>query len=186
MKKIDWNVAKTCNGYQSDEVISALQKDIRRGNIDQAVFWSFELCLSGKEFQNKLWERLVTIAVEDIGLANPMASVVVQQLKMAFHAKFDRESDKFLQALFAAAYLAQSRKDRYIDEIKNFFLLTKFKYDIPDYALDKHTERGKALGRSDSHFWKVASKLFPEKKDRNKYYLNKILAILNQKEKKRD
>lgn len=176
MKKINWNVAKTHNGYQADEVISALQKDVRRGNIDQAVFWSFELCLSGKEFQNKLWERLVTIAVEDIGLANPMASVVTQQLKTAFYSEFDRDGDRFLQAMCATAYLAQSEKDRYLDEIKNFFILEKPKYTIPDYALDKHTERGKALGRGDKHFWTIASKLIPEKKDRNTYFLKKILT----------
>jgi len=186
MKKIDWNIAKTYNGYQADEVISALQKDIRRGNIDKAVFWSYELCLSGKEFQCKLWERLVTIAVEDIGLASPVACVVIQQLKTAFYSNFDREGDKFIQALLAAAYLAQSQKDRYIDEIKNFFFLTKPKYDIPDYALDKHTEKGKVLGRGDKHFWKIASKLFPEKEGRNKYYLKKILTILNRKDKEGD
>jgi replication-associated recombination protein RarA len=184
MKKVDWNVVKTHEGYQADEVISALQKDIRRGNIDRAVFWAFELCLSGKEFQDKLWERLVTIAVEDIGLANPMASVVIQQLRKAFYLKFEREGDRFLQALCATAYLAQSKKDRYLDEIKNFFILEKPKYDIPDYALDKHTEKGKALGRGDEHFWKVASRLVPEEKTRNKYYLKRILAILSGKNKK--
>ena len=33
----------TQNGYPLDEIISALQKDIRRGNEEQALYWVLEL-----------------------------------------------------------------------------------------------------------------------------------------------
>jgi hypothetical protein len=38
MSKVNWKEIVTKNGYPADEVISALQKDIRRGNTDDAIF----------------------------------------------------------------------------------------------------------------------------------------------------
>jgi len=177
MKTPNWKNLRTKNDYPADEVISALQKDIRRGNIERAAFWAYELCISGKEFQRKFWERILTISVEDIGLANPIACVVVNSLKKSFYSKFEKEDDALIQAMFAAVYLSKSKKDRFVDEIKNYFRLFGPTYKIPDYALDKHTKKGKNLGRSDLHFWKIAAKIEPELKNRDKRYLKKILQF---------
>lgn len=176
--KVDWKSLKTINGYAADEVISALQKEVRRKKIDQAIYWAYEMCLSGEVFQKKLWERLVAIAVEDVGFGNPMGCVVVQSLKQAFWSDFDHVDDKYIQAMFATAYLANSPKDRFIDEIKNYFTLTKHVPKIPVYALDKHTKRGKEMRRDDKYFWTVGSILKPELATRNKKYLRKIKKIV--------
>lgn len=176
MKKRDWKKIKTKNNYPADEVISALQKDIRRGKVDQSAYWAYELCISGME--NKFWERILTIAVEDVGFGNPNATVVVQALKSAYKYEYEHEDDKLIQAIFAAAFLADSEKDRYIDEIKNYYKLSKKKPVIPDYALDKHTKRGKMKGRDDKHFWTIAAKLNPELKTRNKEYLKRVKKLL--------
>jgi len=178
MKKINWKILKTKSGYCADEIISALQKDIRRKNTDKAAFWAFELCSSGEKFQKKFWERILTISAEDIGLANPSACVIVRSLKEAFYSDYENKDDALIQAIFAAVYLSQSKKDRFIDEIKNYFKIFKPNYKIPDYALDKHTKRGMLLGRGDLHFWKVAAKINPKLKDREKKYLKKILKYL--------
>lgn len=61
MKTPNWKNFRTKNDYPADEVISALQKDIRRGNVEQAAFWAHELCVSGKEFQRKFWENINNI-----------------------------------------------------------------------------------------------------------------------------
>ena len=37
----------TKGGYALDEVVSALTKEIRRGNEDHSLFWSLELVESG-------------------------------------------------------------------------------------------------------------------------------------------
>lgn len=176
--KIDWKSLKSLNGYAADEVISALQKEIRRKNVDQAIFWAYEMCLSGEVFQIKLWERLVAIAVEDVGFGNPIGCVVIQSLKQAFWSEFEHTDDKYIQAMFAAAYLANSPKDRFIDEIKNYFTLTKKLIKIPEYALDKHTKKGKEMGRGDEYFWTVGNILKPELATRNKKYLRKIQKMV--------
>lgn len=59
----------TKHWYLFDEVVSSLQKCIRRGLNDQAIFWAGELYNSGHEFF--LFKKLFTIAIEDIGLAVP-------------------------------------------------------------------------------------------------------------------
>jgi len=179
VSKDNWKEIVTKNGYPTDEVISAIQKDIRRGNTANAVYWAYELCISGKKFQKKFWERMVTIAVEDVGFGNPLATVVINSLKNAFYTDVEHQDDSLIQALFAAAYLSRSTKDRFIDEIKNCLLMFPERKEIPDYALDKHTRRGKKMGRGDKHFWTQASKLFPELKGRDKKYLSKILKSLN-------
>ena len=173
--KINWKEKTTINGYPADEVISSLQKDIRRGNEEEAAFWAYELSKSGKSFQRKLWERLITIAVEDIGFGNPQAASIVQSLKQSYFSDFENEDDRDIQAMFAATILARSTKDRYIDEMKNYFKISKIKKVIPEYALDKHTKRGKALGHGSEHFWTIGAKLNPEDPKRNKKYLKEIL-----------
>ncbi len=177
-KKISWKELTTRNGYPADEVISALQKEIRRNNQDKAVYWAYELCISGKVFETKFWERIITISVEDIGFGNPLAVVIVNSLKNSYYSEFEHQDDSLIQALFAAAYLASCTKDRYIDEYKNYLKESKIKLEVPDYALDKHTKRGKTLGRDDKHFWTVAAKLSPELAKRNKKYLKLVLKSL--------
>ena len=59
--------------------------------------------------------------------------------------------------------LCRSPKSREVDEFCNWHIIAYNKtgevLDTPDYALDKHTKRGKALGRGMKHFWEVGSKL---------------------------
>lgn len=176
--KINWKDLKTINDYPADEVISALQKEIRRGRVDEAIFWACELCRSGEKYQKKCWERLTAIAVEDIGFGDPMACVVIATLKNAYYANFEKIDDSLIQILFAAGYLAKCKKDRFIDEYKNILVNKPKLLKIPDYALDKHTLRGKALNRDNKHFWTVAAKLNHEVVGRNKKYLKIILKNL--------
>src|SRR4051812_29969156 len=57
----------TKRGYQAHEVVSALQKAVRRSQVREAVYWGFELWAS---YPGWCWKRLHTIASEDIGPAD--------------------------------------------------------------------------------------------------------------------
>lgn len=70
----------TPSGHPGDEVISALQKFIRRGETELAVRAAYELYLTGEELTAYLWRRLLVISAEDVGLGEPMAPVVVDAL----------------------------------------------------------------------------------------------------------
>ena len=46
-----WQFATTKNGYHADEVISALQKCIRRGLEEEASMFAYELYLTSPELE---------------------------------------------------------------------------------------------------------------------------------------
>ena len=62
-----WTVVKTRHGLAADEVISALQKEIRRGHVDNAALLAYEMIGTSAELEDMLWRRLLVISVEDVG-----------------------------------------------------------------------------------------------------------------------
>ncbi len=167
-----WSKITTRNGYAGDEVISALQKSIRRGLEEQACMFAYELYISSPQLEEKLWRRLLSISVEDIGMGNPMAAILVNNL-YRMSREFDySDGDRPMFFIHAIRYLCASEKDRSSDLLKNIciksFAMGKFP-EIPDYALDKHTQRGQAMGRDSFHFLNEASKVYPQKEVDNDY-----------------
>jgi replication-associated recombination protein RarA len=177
----DWDTIKTKHGYAADEVISALQKSIRRGEEDDAVFFAYEMLVSGDELSDKFWERVRVICVEDIGLANPQLAATIYALHQSYIA-LKGQSDAYLHALFAVVLLVRSHKSRYIDELFNNLRAKveeeNYRRDIPDYALDKHTQKGEAMGRGDLHFWEESSRLKDDVSIHEKKHLNEIWKCL--------
>lgn len=167
-----WSKITTRNGYAADEVISALQKSIRRGLEEQACMFAYEMYISSPQLEEKLWRRLMTISVEDIGMANPMASIVVNSLNQMRQSFEYSDNDRTIYFIHAIRYMCSSEKDRSSDLLKNIciksFAMGKFP-EIPDYALDKHTQRGQAMGRDSFHFLHEASKVIPQAEIDNNY-----------------
>ncbi|MDI9871330.1 AAA family ATPase [Flectobacillus roseus] len=155
----------TKKGYSGPEVISAIQKCIRRGWEKEALYWALELYESN--YSEWLWKRLRIISSEDIGLAEPNISSEIWALYCMFREAAKNKEDKGEpQRLFlahAVIKLCRSKKSRLIDWAIFWEILTHpFKrLEIPDVALDKHTDRGKRLGRSWKHFFEEGSKLDP-------------------------
>lgn len=67
----------TRNGLAGDEVISALQKSIRRGYERAACEFAYEMYITSPQYEEKLWRRLLAISVEGIGMGNPEAAIMV-------------------------------------------------------------------------------------------------------------
>jgi len=155
---------QTPRGYDFHELLSALQKDIRRGNEYQAVFWAVEL----ESFNpTALWDRLRVIASEDIGIANPLAPLVIDVLEKEYDDAKERGNDSYrLFLVHAVLFLARSHKSRIVDDLLNVVYgeiqLEDKKLPIPDYALDMHTLRGKKMGRGLEHFFSEGTKLNKE------------------------
>jgi len=57
------------HGFVIDEVLSVLQKSIRRSLPEDSIYWAIQLDISG--FGNACFNRLKLIASEDIALAEP-------------------------------------------------------------------------------------------------------------------
>lgn len=167
-----WAKIKTRNNLAGDEVISALQKSIRRGNEKAACEFAYEMYITSPQFEEKLWRRLLAISVEDIGMGNPLAAIMVHNLNTMRKEFQYNESDRAMFFIHAIRYLCNSEKDRSSDLLKNIIIKSfamGYVPEIPDIALDKHTTRGKEMGRGSEHFLHEASKVVPQAAVDNHY-----------------
>jgi len=151
------NIRDTPNGYNPYEVASALQKCIRRGREYEAYWWAHELLINQQG--TWLWRRLLTIACEDVGMADPQAIVVVNACHQAWLELSESRGDPELSILAEAViYLCRSKKSRTADDLAHLVYIRKEGRDpktleksgakkehleIPAFALDIHTRRGK-------------------------------------------
>ena len=167
-----WAKMLTRNGLRGDEVISALQKLIRRGKEKEACEIAYEMYITSPQFEEKLWRRLLAISVEDIGMGNPMSAIMINNLNIMRKEFQYNESDRAMFFFHAIRYLCGSEKDRSSDLLKNIVIKNfamGYVPEIPDIALDKHTIRGQEMGRGSEHFLHEASKVIPQAKIDNNY-----------------
>ena len=177
-----WQRTTTEHGFFADEVISALQKSIRRAMLENALLLGWEMYVTSDELEEKLWSRLCVIAVEDIGLGNPQAPILIETLYRQ-HQRYQRTSgDRFLFAAHAIRVLATSEKDRTSDDLVNWakqsVALGERRPEIPDFALDMHTRRGQEMGRDYRFFMEEASRVEPEMTNRDQTWRNWIMEAL--------
>jgi replication-associated recombination protein RarA len=178
-----WVDVKTFNGFQADHVISALQKEIRRGNTENAALLAYEMIITSPALEDYLWQRLKVISVEDICMGEPMAPVLIQSLFEMTDACDRSVGERKLYAVHAVRYLCLCKKDRSSDEMINWIShageLDKALPVIPEYALDMHTAEGQKKGRGRRHFFEEASRIIPELPNRDKTYLERIIKMLD-------
>lgn len=178
-----WVDVKTYHGLKADHVISALQKEIRRGHTENAALLAYEMILTSPAMEDFLWYRLKVMSVEDIGFGDVMAPVIVGSI-----ADFVKECDRSvgerkLYALHVVRYLCSCQKDRSSDEMVNWVMKESERGGalpvIPEYALDMHTAEGQKKGRGRRHFFEEASRIEPEMEGRDTTYLERILKMID-------
>ena len=167
-----WAASKTRNGFATDEIVSCLQKSIRRAMVEEACQYAYELYVSGPVYLEKLWRRLLTISVEDVGFGNLDAAVQVNTMnEMRKNFPYD-DGDQPMYFIHAIRILCASTKDRSSDYLKNIIIKEAAMGKLPeimDVALDKHTVRGQEMGRDLQHFLDEASKVVQEMEVDNEY-----------------
>ena len=133
----------------------------------EAVHFAVEL----EEFNSTmLWNRLKIVACEDVGPANPMMPLLIDYLQKQYLSEKSKlaESAQKLFLINAVVCLCRSQKSRITDDLLNVVYTEreggKF-LPIPDFALDMHTARGKAMGKGIEEFFtegnKLANEVFP-------------------------
>ena len=177
-----WQNVRTLHDLPADEVISGLQKCLRRGLAEQALLIAYEMYLTSKELEEMLWSRLCVIAVEDVGAGNIMLPVIVDTL-FRTHERYPRPvGDRFLFAAHAIRLIAESPKDRTTDDMVNFARLENqvrdHAPDVPDFAIDMHTKRGAEMGRGYEHFMKEASRVENAIAPSDPSYRERIMAAI--------
>jgi replication-associated recombination protein RarA len=141
---------KLVGNYEFSEVVSSLQKMIRRGKEYEACYWAFILHKSG--YGQYLWRRLAIIACEDIGNGDPIASILVNSLQQSWlllHKQIsDPTLDKLHYPLQAVLYLCRARKSREVNSLGNL-LIEQYedgvRLEIDPVSIDSHTKQGKTI-----------------------------------------
>lgn len=174
---------RTRKDYSFYDCSSAFQKEIRRSNEKKALFFAFELYASG--YSKYIWKRMFVIASEDIGLADDSVAVKLNALynnwKMINETGANGSSVPFVHAVMI---LARAKKSRICDHAKIYAMKTDDNFDIPDYAYDMHTRKGKQLKRGNQYFLDHGAKLENEI-DTNDQFKDFFVQFLNDKTDKR-
>ena len=152
----------TVDGYNIAEVASAMQKCIRRGLERDAVFWATELDRSN--YGEYVFKRLRIIASEDIGLAEPLTALLIRSLYDNWRDQRKKDDAKHaperLFLIHAVIALCRAQKSRTVDHaLVVAYEGERPRREVPDFALDKHTGRGRARRRGWKHWWENGCQL---------------------------
>ena len=154
----------TKNGYNMFDLSSMVQKAIRRNEYERAGWAARELYYS---FPNYLWKRLLVISAEDCYGAMTHEIIALKEADEEVNKKKPKDSGHDLifisKAIIMlcralknrdACYFACNHmtKDITIDpDTIEHVDISECKLDdegIPDYVFDKHTIKGKKMGRT--------------------------------------
>ena len=161
-------IPPTLNKMPVFDVMSALQKHIRRGEEREAMLCAVEMGHTSKPFVSMLCNRLEVIAHEDIGLANPMAVIFTATAAEQARRHYDATKPGKWRLIVGNAIrmLCRSPKSREGDHfqaaIGQAALMDGRPPTIPDHAYCLHTRKGRRLHRGVKHFVEVAAQLVPQ------------------------
>jgi len=150
---------RTVGGYPLDEVSSALQKSIRRGMELDALYWAMEL---SNGYSKYLWYRLRVIALEE------MAPDILQLVDVCYRwfqelvADKRRTGDTHFCVSHVVYALCRAQKSRQIHNYQALMAGLRqegLRLEIPEFALDKHTKRGRQMGKTMEDFWGEGDRL---------------------------
>lgn len=170
----------SANGIPADELISGLQKAIRRGHVEDALLIAREMYVSGEDLRNHLWSRLPIIAIEDVGDGSFGEVVTIEALHGVYRRVPGAWSDHWVIVAHAVRFLAESTKDRTTSEMAAVLAHEHElgrRPEIHDSAVDMHTVRGRAMGRGSAHYVEEGAVILNERPDRDRAYFDKWRQI---------
>ncbi|HEX5116533.1 MAG TPA: hypothetical protein VFW65_15160 [Pseudonocardiaceae bacterium] len=151
-----WVHVTSVRGLKADELVSALQKYIRRGNLEEALLVAREMYETSQELETHLWTRLLVISASDCNDGTFRQTPIVESLNRVCLRMQRGTGERWLFIVQAVRYLVSSQKDMTSDEICMWSRHVMNNHlrgpVIPDYAIDCHTEAGRKMGRGVAHF----------------------------------
>jgi hypothetical protein len=178
---------KSYNGYGTSDLKSWLQKSIRRGKVDDAIWAAVELyTLPKQSIVTNLFNRLRIISMEDIGVANPEAvaytAKILQSLendKQKPQLPVNENGVKKIARL--AAYLAQSKHLRLASDYKAVFMTPYIRDELKVLFSDIYTKKHDEAYSFESKDAKVLGKKMVTSLKKGQdvafYYMAKILNL---------
>lgn len=150
----------TANRYRLGEVMSALQKAIRRSRPNEALFWTHELIHYEKpRYVKYFWRRLMVIASEECATRPDVAMLVGQLAANAERSTENWKTGSRVEGIIeaqAVLYMCRAVKSREAVDAITVVNRAKrelgFRIDIPEVAIDVHTDTGRERGKTIDDF----------------------------------
>ena len=145
---------RTVNGYPMDEVASALQKAIRRGREEAALFWGYEMYLVVPSVPSGA--GCLIIASEDCA-GDPMTAMVIGQLAqnaLLASKNFTGRVEGMIEthALLIAVRSLKSREPCHAWGVVRRAKSGGLHPEPEPEAVDQHTMRGRNMGKNVKDF----------------------------------
>jgi len=153
------------------ERLSAMQKSVRRNLPEDAGYWFLALVDDG--FFGAATNRLKITAHEDIGVLDfqrvQFALRCLDDAILYHKAGNDAWRMMVMNALILLCEAKKTRAGNHLQAVcRGRYLNDKAEgaiKDVPDWALDMHTAKGKHLKRGLEHFFDQGARLVPSHKD---------------------
>ncbi len=179
-------------GEQFYDQISALHKSVRGSDPDASIYW-LQRMLDGGADPLYLARRIIRIAIEDIGLADPRAQTIALEAYQIFERLGTPEGE--LALTNAVLYLAAAPKSNAAYQAHNLskaYVISHNNYDVPIHLRNAPTKLMQEIGygkeyryaHNEPHAYAAGEKYFPDELDPIQFYIptNRGLEIkINEK-----
>lgn len=164
------SISRTAHGYPLDELRSALQKAIRRGQEEEAAWCAWQIQRFG--WSAYLWRTLRLIASEDVGIADPMVAVQIDALANNAEIgtqKFKNDMFMGLCEIQAIQVLCRANKSWETTHLLCKMVARVKKIDRGEIspppllkeAIDAHTQQGRRNGATKMDWYNEGDALYP-------------------------
>ena len=165
-------------GEQFYDQISALHKSVRGSDPDASIYW-LQRMLDGGADPLYLARRIIRIAIEDIGLADPRAQTIALEAYQIFERLGTPEGE--LALTNAVLYLASAPKSNAAYQAYNMskaYVNDRNNYDVPIHLRNAPTKLMKDIGygkeyryaHNEPHAYAAGEKYFPDELDPIQFY----------------
>ena len=165
-------------GEQFYDQISALHKSVRGSDPDASIYW-LQRMLDGGADPLYLARRIIRIAIEDIGLADPRAQTIALEAYQIFERLGTPEGE--LALTNAVLYLAAAPKSNAAYQAYNMskaYVSDHNNYDVPIHLRNAPTKLMKDIGygkeyryaHNEPNAYAAGEKYFPDELDPIQFY----------------
>jgi len=142
------------------------------------VLAAYEMLSTSADVAEHLWRRLKLIAVEDVGMGEPLAPLLLNCLHENFRATPGGET---MMAVHAVRLLATAKKDRTSSEHADLVTAKvergELVVSVPDYARCVHTRAGQEMGRGLTQWWENGALVGNELETADHSYRDELIEI---------
>lgn len=165
-------------GEQFYDQISALHKSVRGSDANAAIYWLFKM-LDGGADPLYLARRIVRIAIEDIGLADPRAQTIALEAYQIYERLGFPEGELALNNAVIYLSMAPKSNSAYIayNDVKSF-VENQSHYDVPIHLRNAPTKlmsdlnygKNYRYAHNEPHAYAAGEKYFPDELEPVEFY----------------